>query len=247
MIDVRYRMDFIDELSRIIRDFREDTLKLSRKEFAKATGIAESEIAKIETGRKCFRRELLVKLTAPFNTDVDYLLNDFDEEAVKKFLKPDTKKVSGDCSDPLANIVIDDFANVVQSRATPISIIKAENTIGNMVSMDQIDFILNDILIPYVNSILDGDFSDVCIDKKFTNVICDRIKQIRTEKGMTQLDLAKAAGWYKDGKDNSAVWVSSIENKKQKILTLDTLLELSKALNVTVEYLMYGEEVVQDV
>jgi DNA-binding helix-turn-helix protein len=246
MIEVKYRMDFIDELSRIIRDFREDTLKLSRKEFAKATGIKESEIAKIETGRKCFRRELLVKLTAPFNTDVDYLLKDFDEEAVKKFLKPDTKKVSGNCSDPLANIVIDDFANVVQSRATPISIIKAENTIGNMASMDQIDFILNDILIQYINGILEGDFSDVCINKKFTNVICDRIKQIRTEKGMTQTDLAKAAGWYEEGKSNSTVWISNIEKKRVK-LTLDTLLELSKALNITVEYLMYGEEVVQDV
>lgn len=244
MIEVKYRMDFIDELSRIIRDFREDTLKLSRKEFAKATGIAESEIAKIETGRKCFRRELLVKLTAPFNTDVDYLLKDFDEEAVKKFLKPDTKKVSGSGLSALANYNMSDFA---PNKAVPISLDKARTTIGNIVSMDQIDFIQNELLMPYINSILEGDFSDVCIDEKFTNAICDRIKQIRTEKGMTQLDLAKAAGWYKEGKDNSVVWISSIENKKQKILTLDTLLELSKALNVTVEYLMYGEEVVQDV
>lgn len=242
MIEVKYRMDFIDELSRIIRDFREDTLKLSRKEFSKATGIAESEIAKIETGRKCFRRELLVKLTAPFNTDVDYLLKDFDEEAVKKFLKPDTKKVSGNCSDPLANVV----GGFDSDKTIPISINKARTTIGNIVSMDQIDFIMNDILIPYVNSILEGDFSDVCIDKKFTNVICDRIKQIRTEKGMTQTDLAKAAGWYEEGKSNSTVWISNIEKKRVK-LTLDTLLELSKALNVIVEYLMYGEEVVQDV
>lgn len=112
--------------------------------------------------------------------------------------------------------------------------------------MDQIDFIMNDILIPYVNSILEGDFSDVCINKKFTNMICDRIKQIRTEKCMTQTDLAKAAGWYEEGKSNSTVWISNIEKKRVK-LTLDTLLELSKALNVTVEYLMYGEEVVQDV
>lgn len=243
MIDVRYRMDFIDELSRIIRDFREDTLKLSRKEFSKATGIAESEIAKIETGRKCFRRELLVKLTAPFNTDVDYLLKDFDEEAVKKFLKPDTKKVSGSGLSSSADYKMSDFGS---NKDIPISLDKARTIIGNTVSMDQIDFILNDILIPYINGILEGDFSDVCINKKFTNVICDRIKQIRTEKGMTQTDLAKAAGWYEEGKSNSTVWISNIEKKRVK-LTLDTLLELSKALNVTVEYLMYGEEVVQDV
>lgn len=246
MIEVKYRGDFIDALSETIKDFRKNKLKLSRREFAKATGFSEFVIANIENGNKCFRRELLVKLTAPFNVDVDYLLKDFKDEDIKKFLKPDTKKVSGDCSDPLANIVIDDFANVVQSRATTISIIKAENSIGNIVSMDQIDFIMNDILIPYVNGILEGDFSDVCIDKKFTNAICDRIKQIRTEKGMTQTDLAKAAGWYEEGKSNSTVWISNIEKKRVK-LTLDTLLELSKALNVTVEYLMYGEEVVQDV
>ena len=243
MIEVKYRMDFIDELSRIIRDFREDTLKLSRKEFSKATGIAESEIAKIETGRKCFRRELLVKLTAPFNTDVDYLLKDFDEEAVKKFLKPDTKKVSGSGLSSSADYKMSDFGS---NKDITISLDKARTTIGNTVSMDQIDFILNDILIPYINDILEGDFSDVRIDKKFTNVICDRIKQIRTEKGMTQTDLAKAAGWYEEGKSNSTVWISNIEKKRVK-LTLDTLLELSKALNVTVEYLMYGEEVVQDV
>lgn len=246
MIEVKYRMDFIDELSRIIRDFREDTLKLSRKEFAKATGIKESEIAKIETGRKCFRRELLVKLTAPFNTDVDYLLKDFDEEAVKKFLKPDTKKVSGDCSDPLVNIVIDDFANVVQSRATPISIIKAENTIGNIVSIDQIDFILNDILIPYVNSILEGDFSDVCIDSKFNKAVGERIKRIRKEKSMTQTDVVKAAGWYTESTDRKT-WISKIEKNVLKTISLEKLLKISKVLNVTVEYLMYGEEVVQDV
>lgn len=243
MIEVKYRMDFIDELSRIIRDFREDTLKLSRKEFAKATGIKESEIAKIETGSKCFRRELLVKLTAPFNTDVDYLLKDFDEEAVKKFLKPDTKKVSGLGLSSLADYKMSDFGS---NKDIPISLDKARTTIGNTVSMDQIDFILNDILIPYINDILEGDFSDVRIDKKFTNAICNRIKQIRTEKGMTQTDLAKAAGWYEEGKSNSTVWISNIEKKRVK-LTLDTLLELSKALNVTVEYLMYGEEVVQDV
>ena len=243
MIDVRYRMDFIDELSRIIRDFREDTLKLSRKEFAKATGIKESEIAKIETGRKCFRRELLVKLTAPFNTDVDYLLKDFDDEAVKKFLKPDTKKVSGSGLSSLADCKMSDF---VTNKAVPISLDKARTTIGNIVSMDQIDFIMNYILIPYINDILEDDLSDVYVDQKFTDVICDRIKQIRTEKGMTQTDLAKAAGWYEGGKSNSTVWISSIEKKRVK-LTLDTLLELSKALKVTVEYLMYGEEVVQDV
>lgn len=185
----------------------------------------------------------MVKLTAPFNTDVDYLLKDFDEEAVKKFLKPDTFLVSGSGLSSLADYKMSDFDS---NKDIPISLDKARITIGNVVSMDQIDFILNDILIPYVNSILEGDFSDVCIDKKFTNVICDRIKQIRTEKGMTQTDLAKAARWYEEGKSNSTVWISNIEKKRVK-LTLDTLLELSKALNVTVEYLMYGEEVVQDV
>ena len=110
MIEVKYRGDFIDALSETIKDFRKNKLKLSRREFAKATGFSEFVIANIENGNKCFRRELLVKLTAPFNVDVDYLLKDFKDEDIKKFLKPDTKKVSGDCSDPLANIVIDDFS-----------------------------------------------------------------------------------------------------------------------------------------
>lgn len=243
MIDVKYRMDFIDELSRIIRDFREDTLKLSRKEFAKATGISESEIAKIETGRKCFRRELLVKLTAPFNTDVNYLLKDFDEEAVKKFLKPDTKKVSGSGLSALANYNMSDFA---PNKAVPISLDKARTTIGNMVSMDQIDFIQNELLMPYINSILEGDLSDAYMDPKFNKVVGERIKQIRTEKGMTQSDVVKAAGLDIETTERKTQ-ISKIEKNVLKRMSLEKLLKISKVLNVTVEYLMYGEEVVQDV
>ena len=238
-------MDFIDELSRIIRDFREDTLKLSRKEFAKATGVAESEIAKIETGRKCFRRELLVKLTAPFNTDVDYLLKDFDEEAVKKFLKLDTKKVSGSGLSALANYNMSDF-DPNPNKAVPISLDKARTTIGNMVSMDQIDFIQNELLMLYINSILEGDLSDAYMDPKFNKAVGERIKQIRTEKGMTQTDVVKAAGWDIETVERKT-WISKIEKNVLKRMSLEKLLKISKVLNVTVEYLMYGEEVVQDV
>lgn len=245
MIEVKYRGDFIDALSETIKDFRKNELKLSRREFAKATGFSEFVIANIENGNKCFRRELLVKLTAPFNVEVDYLLKDFKDEDIKKFLKPDTKKVSGSGLSSLADYNMSDF-DANPNKAVPISLDKARTTIGNMVSMDQIDFIQNELLIPYINSILEGDLSDAYMDPKFNKAVGERIKQIRTEKGMTQSDVVKAAGWDIETVERKT-WISKIEKTVLKRMSLEKLLKISKVLNVTVEYLMYGEEVVQDV
>lgn len=245
MIEVKYRGDFIDALSETIKDFRKNKLKLSRREFAKATGFSEFVIANIENGNKCFRRELLVKLTAPFNVDVDYLLKDFKDEDIKKFLKPDTKKVSGSGLSSLADYNMSDF-DPNPNKAVPISLDKARTTIGNIVSMDQIDFIQNEILMPYINRILEGDLSNVYIDTKFNKAVGERIKRIRTEKGMTQSDVVKAAGWDIETTERKT-WISKIEKNVLKTMSLEKLLKLSKVLNVTVEYLMYGEEVIQDV
>ena len=65
--------------------------------------------------------------------------------------------------------------------------------------------------------------------------IYDRIKQLRIDKGMSQLDLALAVGY----KGRSAI--SKVE-KGERDISQSMVIKYAQALGVTPNYLMSGEE-----
>ncbi len=65
--------------------------------------------------------------------------------------------------------------------------------------------------------------------------IYDRIKQLRTEKHMSQLDLARAVGY----KGRSAI--SKVENGERDI-SQSMIEKYAKVLGVSPAYLLYGKE-----
>lgn len=65
--------------------------------------------------------------------------------------------------------------------------------------------------------------------------ISDNIKRIRNEAGLSQQELADRAGISK-----SQIW--RLEKGEQKNPTLETLIPISKALGVSLDEIVFGEE-----
>ncbi len=66
------------------------------------------------------------------------------------------------------------------------------------------------------------------------STVGDRIRRRRTELGWTQDQLAQKAGISKS-------FLSDLENSKRSV-SADNLLDIARALNLTLDYLMTGEE-----
>ena len=69
--------------------------------------------------------------------------------------------------------------------------------------------------------------------------IGERVRLLRKGRGMTQEDLADATKRVKQ------VYISRLETGRQKTVEPYTAKALSKALDVSLEYLLFGEEPVQ--
>ena len=60
---------------------------------------------------------------------------------------------------------------------------------------------------------------------------CEKLKKIREEKGMTQVELANLTGL-------GQATISNLEHLEHRKVTMDSAMKLAKALNVPIEELM---------
>lgn len=75
-------------------------------------------------------------------------------------------------------------------------------------------------------------YNNKCTEKGANNVkFCEKLKKIREEKGMTQVELANLTGL-------GQTTISNLEHLEHRKVSADTVVKIAKALNVPVEQLM---------
>ena len=75
-------------------------------------------------------------------------------------------------------------------------------------------------------------YNDKCTEKGANNVkFCEKLKKIREEKGMTQVELANLTGL-------GQTTISNLEHYEHRKVSADTVVKIARALNVPVKQLM---------
>ena len=118
-----------------------------------------------------------------------------------------------------------------------IDVLKAKG-----IDEDQIPYIQNNFIIPNILDLVFGDgFFNIEIHNENIKDIGKRIKSARESKNITQKDLVKLSG-IPTKSVNEKMIISRLEHGNIKSITLGRIISIAKALGVTVEYLINGDE-----
>lgn len=118
-----------------------------------------------------------------------------------------------------------------------IDVLKAKG-----IDEDQIPYIQNNFIIPNILDLVFGDgFFNIEIPNENIKDIGKRIKSAREFKNITQKDLVKLSG-IPTKSVNEKMIISRLEHGNIKSITLGRIISIAKALGVTVEYLINGDE-----
>ncbi|KYO67299.1 helix-turn-helix domain-containing protein [Thermovenabulum gondwanense] len=190
----------------LIRQLRKNR-KLSLKELAEKTGLSVSYLSEIETGKKKPSLEVVQKLADALNVSVEAFFN------------------TGEDSTPEKPLSIGEKIHLLRQRKN-LSLEKLAELAG--ISASYLCQIEKGNVLPSLSTLTGlTKFLDIKPEELLNNSanMGAKLKKLRTERGLTQVELAKKAGV-------SPALIGQLENGKVEP-SIKTLEKLAQALSVT--------------
>ncbi|MGB9976666.1 helix-turn-helix domain-containing protein [Thermovenabulum sp.] len=191
----------------LIRQLRKNR-KLSLKELAEKTGLSVSYLSEIETGKKKPSLEVVQKLADALNVSVEAFFNNAGE--VSNPEKPLSIGEKIRLFRQSKNLSLEELAELAGISASYLCQIEKGNVLPSLSTLTGLTKFLD--IKP--EELLNGG-----------NNIGAKLKKLRTERGLTQVELAKKAGV-------SPALIGQLENGKVEP-SIKTLEKLAQALSVT--------------
>ncbi|MGB9839784.1 helix-turn-helix domain-containing protein [Thermovenabulum sp.] len=191
----------------LIRQLRKNR-KLSLKELAEKTGLSVSYLSEIETGKKKPSLEVVQKLADALNVSVEAFFNNAGE--VSNPEKPLSIGEKIRLFRQSKNLSLEELAELAGISASYLCQIEKGNVLPSLSTLTGLTKFLD--IKP--EELLNGG-----------NNIGAKLKKLRTERGLTQVELAKKAGV-------SPALIGQLENGKVEP-SIKTLEKLAHALSVT--------------